>query len=205
MDSVVDLLPIAALEPLSAAMKPVRNLIALLSKGEEATESAPTEPLEDDSRVRNLDRARRELDRLEITISEIARASPDAAAQYQPSFISRCNALVRGLERNRNASPKNEVLESIGRLEIVLLQFQDIVDPYLECILCAEAFHTSQFPERVTASCTHQVKTCSGCLTQWVGHAMSERGFAQLKCLECNQPLASEDIRAIASPETFQR
>jgi hypothetical protein len=193
---------------LQDATKTVRDLVTLLSAGGTTTHRvspAPNEYCTKNDPTLRLDRLGRDIDRLAIAVSEIARASAIDAAQYCPIFVARCDTLIERLERSYSRNARSATQELIARLETILLQFQDIVDPYLECLLCAEAFHASRFPERVTASCNHQVKICSGCLTQWVATAMSERGFAQLKCIECNLPLASEDIRAVASPETFQR
>jgi hypothetical protein len=146
-----------------------------------------------------------EIKRLETNISAFAREGPSQNDFRRQRFVTQCKSVILDLENNYRKNTKALVLDLFGQVNSLLLQYRDVVDPFNSCIICSEAVRTSAFPERVTANCQHTVSSCRDCLRNWVAASLSERGFAQLKCMECSTALNGDDIRAIASEETFQR
>jgi hypothetical protein len=146
-----------------------------------------------------------EIKGLESVVSDIAREGPSQQDVRRQHFVMQCKGVILNLEDSYSANTKAVVLDLFGRVNSLLLQYRDVVDPFNSCIICSEAIRSSEFPTRVTASCQHIVSTCFDCLQNWVAASLSDRGFAQLKCMECSAILNADDIRAIASQETFQR
>ncbi|KAK6841964.1 hypothetical protein PG987_002824, partial [Apiospora arundinis] len=73
------------------------------------------------------------------------------------------------------------------------------------CVVCSDEKGVSEFPARITKTCSHQPTTCGDCIGQWIASSMDSVSWDRLKCPECSGLLAFEDVRAFADPETFQR
>jgi hypothetical protein len=143
--------------------------------------------------------------RFEDLLKTYARSDELQLQAHEAGLITTCRELVDDITDQYSCLSKPIVLRLLRRMETIFLQFRNIVDPVQDCIVCAESLRRSMFPSRVTKTCLHDARICSGCLKEWVATSITERGFAQLKCIECNIALAFDDIRTIAAPDTFQR
>ncbi|KIW01120.1 uncharacterized protein PV09_07407 [Verruconis gallopava] len=146
-----------------------------------------------------------EIERLEWLVSELAREGPSGYDISRPLFLADCKTVILDLEDDYPKYAPDEHCKAFERVNRLMLQYHDVVDPFLSCSICLEAIRSSKFPKRVTATCQHAVSTCFSCLENWIAASLEARGFAQLKCLECNAVLNADDVRTIASQEIFQR
>jgi hypothetical protein len=146
-----------------------------------------------------------EIKLLEGLVSDFARGGPSQHDVRRPRIVTRYKSVILDLEDNYSSNTEAVVADLFERMSLLLLQYRDAVDPFYSCIICSEVVRSSQFPARVTSSCQHLVSTCFDCLKNWVAASLSERGFTALKCMECSATLNGDDIRAVATQETFQR
>ncbi|CAJ2512744.1 Uu.00g008630.m01.CDS01 [Anthostomella pinea] len=75
------------------------------------------------------------------------------------------------------------------------------------CAVCSEDKRVSEMPNqmRITTACEHESATCKECVDQWIASSLDTMTWDRLKCPECPQLLAFDDVRGSATRETFDR
>ncbi|KAI0399469.1 hypothetical protein F4802DRAFT_610851 [Xylaria palmicola] len=75
------------------------------------------------------------------------------------------------------------------------------------CSICVEDKRVSEMPEggRITRGCAHEATACRECLGQWIASSMETVAWDRLKCPECPERLAFEDVAAFAARDVFDR
>lgn len=73
------------------------------------------------------------------------------------------------------------------------------------CVVCGDDKRVSEMPERITGSCGHEPNTCNDCIGQWIASSLDTTAWDRLRCPECPQLLAYEDVRIFADREVFDR
>ncbi|KAL2355489.1 hypothetical protein BJ546DRAFT_690698 [Cryomyces antarcticus] len=75
-----------------------------------------------------------------------------------------------------------------------------------DCVVCGDELPTLSFPVKgPTASCAHEVKTCQGCLEQWVASELSSKGWDRIRCPECPELLQHPDVHRAAAKDVFEK
>ncbi|KAK5009610.1 hypothetical protein LTR28_000208 [Elasticomyces elasticus] len=72
-----------------------------------------------------------------------------------------------------------------------------------ECVVCGDSLAIPDFPIfRPTDGCAHDVQTCAGCLSRWIGAELDGKGWQSIGCPECARPMSHADVRrAVAAAE----
>jgi hypothetical protein len=75
-----------------------------------------------------------------------------------------------------------------------------------ECAVWMESLGLDSFPKhKTTPLCNHSPITCSSCLRQSIESEISDRPWDQIQCPDCPELLPFDSVKAIVSPEAFER
>jgi hypothetical protein len=73
------------------------------------------------------------------------------------------------------------------------------------CITCLEDKKLSEMPAEVTSGCKHRPTVCKDCLQQWLQSIVETGGWDRMRCPDCAEPMAWEDVKRCALKEMFTR
>ena len=78
--------------------------------------------------------------------------------------------------------------------------------PKRSCIICTDAKQIGKFPQgKITACCGHEPQVCSEDVQIWITSELESKGWENIRCPECREPLERSDVRKLASKKTFAR
>lgn len=78
--------------------------------------------------------------------------------------------------------------------------------PKRSCIICTDAKQIGKFPQgKITACCGHEPQVCSEDVQIWITSELESKGWENIRCPECREPLDRSDIRKLASKKTLAR
>jgi len=78
--------------------------------------------------------------------------------------------------------------------------------PRKDCVICARKLAINQFPrQKHTPNCVHERETCRHCFKNYIHAELMTKSPDQISCPECPNILQHEEVKALASPDTFQR
>jgi hypothetical protein len=73
------------------------------------------------------------------------------------------------------------------------------------CVVCGDDKRVSEMPGQITSSCEHKPNMCNDCVGQWIASSLDTTAWDRLRCPECPQLLAYENVRAFADRDVFDR
>ena len=76
---------------------------------------------------------------------------------------------------------------------------------FAECYVCAENLPETSFPPLVTVACTHPSQVCQKCTSSWLSSQVESNSLDNIKCAQCQEKLAHDDIQRLASPDVWER
>jgi hypothetical protein len=75
----------------------------------------------------------------------------------------------------------------------------------LDCVVCAETKAASEFPSAaITKACLHPPQTCLECVATSIRTDLKSKRWSEIKCTECSELLAYDDVERFADPKTFE-
>lgn len=101
-----------------------------------------------------------------------------------------------------------KALAKIERTRVNLLEriILTLFPPKRSCIICTDAKRIGKFPQdKITARCGHEPQVCSKDVQTWITSELESKGWENIRCPECREPLERSDIRKLASKKTFAR
>ena len=101
-----------------------------------------------------------------------------------------------------------KALAKIERTRVNLLEriVLTLFPPKRLCIICTDAKQIGKFPQgKITACCGHEPQVCSKDVQIWITSELESKGWQNIRCPECREPLERSDIRKLASKKTFAR
>ena len=73
------------------------------------------------------------------------------------------------------------------------------------CTTCGRSLPVASFPKVPEDSkCEHERATCRRCWHQWLEIQVESRSFDQIPCAQCSNFLGQSEMRALATPATYQ-
>jgi hypothetical protein len=75
-----------------------------------------------------------------------------------------------------------------------------------DCSVCGdEKIIRSEFPNKITEKCRHEVHTCKECLQRWITSQLDSTSWDRIHCPECKLHLKHNDVQKYAEKEVFLR
>jgi hypothetical protein len=80
-------------------------------------------------------------------------------------------------------------------------------EPTKECPICAEEHPCwTGFPSRIARACSsHEQEACRDCIARTIAAEIETNISGQIHCFECRAVLEYQEVKALASPTTFER
>ena len=80
------------------------------------------------------------------------------------------------------------------------------VPDLIECIICTETKHNTEFPAvGTTEKCQHDIDVCTGCMTESIDILFNSNIWDQINCPSCGLRLEPGDVNIFGSHETRER
>lgn len=73
------------------------------------------------------------------------------------------------------------------------------------CTICEEQVGYLDWPEKISATCKHEVTSCTPCLQGYITTALDENQIDNITCPECEEEMGHENLRDHATNEQFAR
>jgi len=75
-----------------------------------------------------------------------------------------------------------------------------------KCTTCDRSLAVATFPKHPQGSrCNHRRETCRRCWHQWLQSQVEHKQWDQITCAQCNNVLGQSEVKARATPPTFQK
>lgn len=83
----------------------------------------------------------------------------------------------------------------------------DIDEPTKECPICAEEHPCwTGFPSKIARACSsHEQEACRNCIARSIAAEIDGSMSGQIHCFECRAVLEYQEVKALASPATFEK
>ncbi|KAE9966322.1 hypothetical protein BLS_007069 [Venturia inaequalis] len=74
-----------------------------------------------------------------------------------------------------------------------------------ECSICEEQVGFLDWPEKIVATCEHELTSCTPCLQQYITTALDENPTDGITCPECDEVMSLSELKVHATNEQFER
>jgi hypothetical protein len=117
-------------------------------------------------------------------------------------------SLVLFVDNHSAANKENEdeagVFSLLSTIHELIYDFESLINPHRTCVVCGRRDKADTYPPKLTSNCAHETNTCAPCLRMWVESQITTKGL-KIKCVECPELFAYEDIQRCASPKMFEK
>lgn len=75
----------------------------------------------------------------------------------------------------------------------------------MECAICGDDIGEDEFPKQPHSAPEHTANVCSSCWEKHLEVEIDIKAHNEIHCAQCSEILSSEDIRKLASKETYEK
>lgn len=111
----------------------------------------------------------------------------------------------RRLQRRQQKLQSTPPVSDSEGIQSSVPQLHDILQPY-DCDVCLENLDSTSFCNRtLEICCDHLKRVCVNCVQNWISSTLEVNGPVNIRCPLCPQELTYDNIRSLATNDTFTR